>query len=130
MRVIAIITYTFAGLLGLFTLVFGYWDIGLIGVCILLFGIAFHRMAALQRQPPSSTTPFPHPSSALQTALFSFALLAFIASFVTRRPQLVVVAIYLALFGCLFCGLANLKNRVGRSHGNPPRISDSDLTSR
>src|SRR5262245_32565903 len=96
----------------------------MIGVYILLFGIAFHRIAALQRQLPSPTASLPCPSNALQTALFSFALIAFVASFVARRPQLVVVAIYLALFGCLFCGLASLRNRVGRSHGDPPRIPD------
>jgi hypothetical protein len=124
LRVIAIITYTLAGLLGLIALVFGYWDIGMIGAYILLFGIAFHRIAALQGQLPLSTAPFPRRSGALQTALFSSALLAFVAAFVTRRPQLVVVAIYLALFGCLFCGLASLRNRVERSQGDPPRISD------
>jgi hypothetical protein len=95
----------------------------MIGVYILLFGIAFHRIAALQRL-PASTAHSPPRFGVLQTALFSFALLAFVAAFVTRRPQLVVVAIYLALFGCLFNGLASLRDRFERIRDAPPRIPD------
>ena len=124
MRVKAITAYTLACLLGLIALVFGYWGVGMIGVYILLFGIAFHKIAALQRQLPASTAHSPRRIGALQIALFSFALLAFVAAFVTRRPQLIVVAIYLALFGCLFCGLASLSDRFGRIRDDPPRIPE------
>jgi hypothetical protein len=124
MRVLAIITYAVAGVFGIVAFVFGSAGIGMTAVYVLLFAIAFHRIAALQRQLPPSRAPFPRPSDALQIALFSFALLAVVALFVSRRPELGILAMYLGLFGCLFRGLASLRDRVGRADDDLPRIPD------
>jgi hypothetical protein len=122
MRALAIITYAVAGLFGAVALVFGDEGIAMTGVYILLFGIAFHRIAVLQRQlGPSRATP-PRPAGVLPIALFSIALVAVVASFVTARPGLVILAMYLSLFGCVFRGLAGLGDRVERVDDYLPRI--------
>jgi hypothetical protein len=91
-------------------------------VYILLFGIAFHKIAVLQGQVAPSRAPFARPVGVLPIALFSFALLAVAATFFTRRPALVILAMYLGLFGCLFLGLASLSDRVERADDEVPRI--------
>jgi hypothetical protein len=122
MRALAIITYAVAGLLGLTAFVFGYGGIAMMAVYILLFGIAFHRIAGLQRQFSTSRVPSSGSGGVLSVALFSFALIAVVATFITRRPQLLVIAIYLSLFGCLFRGLASLRALVSAPGDATPHI--------
>jgi hypothetical protein len=130
MRALAIIAYAVATLLGAIALVFGGWGIAMTGVYILLFGIAFQRIAMLQRHFSISTTPSSRPAGPLPIALFSFALLAVVAALVTRHPELLLISIYLSLFGCLFCGLASLGATVRPSSDDTPAYPTEDLTRR
>jgi hypothetical protein len=106
-KAFAFVLYSLAAVLLVLAIVFGYLGIGMMGVCFLLFGVAFHaisdphrRVAHFPRQ-QSGSAPSRAPGG-FPMALFCVALAAMVAGIRYRQPAFFGSAIYFTLFAILF----------------------------
>ena len=112
-RILAIVLYVLAALFGVVAVFLGYGSVAVSAAYLLLFGLAFARIAALQTSlgPPRADDSSQSP---LAIFLFAAAVLGVVAAFLLSLPGIAGVAVVIALFGVLFHGLSRLAATLRR----------------
>jgi len=115
MRTIAFGTWTLSAVLGAIAVIFGYPSVATIAAHFALFGIAFYRIAVLQRA-LSTSLPRGTGGVSFRTGIVSLVLLSAGAVLwiiaLSIYPIVWAVATYLVLFGVLFRGLERVHATV------------------
>ena len=117
MKAFAFVLYSLAAVLLVLAIVFGYLGIGMMGVCFLLFGVAFHTSSDLQRRvtdfsrQQSGSAPSRAPG-AFPIALFCVALAATVAGITYHQPAFFGSAIYFTLFAILFWRISLVRAQI------------------
>jgi hypothetical protein len=118
MKAISFVLYALSASFFIFSIVFGYVGIGILSVCLFLFGLAFYTLSDLERQVAQRLTTQPHPSGARRTApvlpigLFVGALVGIVAGLAGCDRAFFGMALYFTLFGVLFLRLSLLREKV------------------
>jgi hypothetical protein len=116
-KAFAFILYSVAAVLLVVAIVFGYLGIGMMGLCFLLFGVAFHTISDLQRRVPnfprqqSGSAPSRAPGS-FSIALFCVAVAAIVVGITYRQPAFFGPAIYFTLFAILFWRISLIRAQI------------------
>jgi hypothetical protein len=116
-KAFAFVLYSLAAVLLVLAIVFGYLGIGMMGVCFLLFGVAFHTISDLHRRvahfprQQSGSAPSRAPG-AFPIALFCVALAAMVAGIRYRQPVFFGSAIYFTLFAILFWRISLVRAEI------------------
>jgi hypothetical protein len=108
MRIIAIILYGRAACFGTFAVLFGDGGLAFGSLTLLLFGLAFHRIAELRTILGLSGAIASSGPSLLAVSLFCVAALAVIASFLLDAPQTMGMGVFFGLLEFYFTAYRSL----------------------
>jgi hypothetical protein len=118
MKTFSIVLFSLAALLLVVAVAFGYLGIGMMGVCFLLFGVAFYTIADLQRRVAAfpvrqqNGSPPTRAPGAFPIVLFCIALAGIVGGITYRQAGFFGSAIYFTLFGILFWRISLVSAQV------------------